>query len=68
MMGRTLGRSGGIVTSRQPVLAVILLLLFGVFSTARAASVKSVQRGTATFTSGQNTLPVTLTAVDPTKT
>ncbi len=34
----------------------------------QAAVIQSVQRGTATFASGQNTLPVTLTAVDPTKT
>ncbi|MBI5867790.1 MAG: hypothetical protein HZB43_05815 [candidate division Zixibacteria bacterium] len=33
-----------------------------------AAVIKSVQRGTATFTSGANTLPVTLTTVDATKT
>ncbi|HXF49424.1 MAG TPA: Ig-like domain-containing protein, partial [Verrucomicrobiae bacterium] len=68
MMGRTLGRLGGVVGSGRLIVAVGLLLFFGVFSSIQAASVKSVQRGQATFASGQNTLPVTLTAVDPTKT
>lgn len=35
---------------------------------AEAAVIKSVQRGTATFASGQNTLPIALTSVDTTKT
>jgi hypothetical protein len=35
---------------------------------AIAAEVKSVQKGTATLAPGVNTLPVALTAVDPTKT
>ena len=51
-------------------LAIALLsscLAYG-FTVAQAAVTKSVQRGTATFASGQNTLPVTLTAVDTTKT
>ncbi|MGH8003788.1 MAG: hypothetical protein ACRECJ_03585, partial [Limisphaerales bacterium] len=66
MMGRTLGRLGGVVKRGQFVFAVVLL--FGAFLSAEAASIKSVQRGQATFASGQNTLPVTLTAVDPTRT
>ncbi|HEU4437439.1 MAG TPA: hypothetical protein VFR89_08235, partial [candidate division Zixibacteria bacterium] len=68
MMGRTLGRSGGGVNGGQLFLAAAMLLFFGVFSSIEAASLKSVQRGQAIYASGQNTLPVTLTAVDPGKT
>src|SRR3972149_2828630 len=50
------------------VLFIVIGLILGVAVTGQAAVIKSVQRGTATFASGQNTLPVVLTAVDPTKT
>ena len=68
MQGRTLGRIG-VVFSRGSI-TVSLLLSFFVLAVvpAQAAVIKTVQRGTASFASGQNTLPVTLTAVDPTKT
>src|SRR3989304_3517237 len=54
------------------VIGTVSLGLLGVFlgttGQVQAAVINSVQRGMATFASGQNTLPVTLTAVDPTKT
>lgn len=43
-------------------------LLVGTAGQAQAAVIQSVQRGTAAFASGQNTLPVVLTAVDTTRT
>lgn len=43
-------------------------LLVGQAGQTEAAVIQSVQRGTATFVSGQNTLPVVLTAVDTTRT
>src|SRR5712692_5357658 len=51
-------------------LLISLVLIFSFLAqTAEAAGVKSVQRGTATFTSGTNRIPVTLSpAVDPNKT
>ncbi|MCI0596191.1 MAG: Ig-like domain-containing protein, partial [candidate division Zixibacteria bacterium] len=68
MTGRTLGRLGGVVASGHIAVAAVLLLFWGVFSSAEAASVKSVQQGQAIYSAGQNTLPAALSAVDPTKT
>src|SRR3989304_8389364 len=48
--------------------ALMLTAILALGPRAHAAVIKSVQRGAATFTSGQNTLLVTLTAVDATKT
>ena len=46
---------------------LFIILLLGA-EVSHGAIIKTVQRGSATYTSGQNTLPVTLTAVDTTKT
>ena len=51
---------------------IFFIILIGLFfvsgNQSRGAGIKSVQKGTATFASGQNTLPVTITKVDTSKT
>jgi hypothetical protein len=52
----------------KKIVLVIGIALLGSAGQVWAAVIQSVQRGTATFASGQNTLPVTLAVVDPAKT
>src|SRR3989337_1463897 len=47
-------------------ISIGLVLISG--KQAQGAAIKSVEKGTATFASGQNTLPVTITKVDTSKT